>query len=424
MFRKVNQMRPSVVALLGLSFCALPPPLWAETKTDPAAEAPAAPPAKAAALTDSQTEAPPAPSLPAITVSKVERRDLQDRILASGLIAPVEEVMVQPLIEGQPIEALFADVGDLVETGQVLAKLSNSTLELQRSQQLASLAAAKSTIAQAEAQLVEAEASAAEAERTAERTRRLRDQGSASQAATDTANANSVAATARVTVARQSLEAARAQVALGEAQLANVELMLTRSEVKAPYSGKVTARNATIGAIASGAGQPMFVLEKDGALELRAEVTETDILRLAPGQKAAIALPGIDLALSGTVRLVEPSIDATTRLGRARVALDDPGALRAGMFVEATIIIAEREGLSVPVTAIGSTDGKPSVLRVEQDGLVTAVPVSLGIRNGGQVEILEGLAEGEQVVTKAAAFVRAGEKVNPVAETAAPAPLN
>ena len=92
-----------------------------------------------------ETETPAAEVvLPAITVTKVVTRIVEDHVLASGLIAPVEQVAVVPLVEGQPIETLSADVGDTVAAGQVLAKLSTATLTLQQSQLTASLASAQS----------------------------------------------------------------------------------------------------------------------------------------------------------------------------------------------------------------------------------------------------------------------------------------
>jgi HlyD family secretion protein len=375
--------------------------------------APVAAVAEAAAASEPTTEAAAAPVYPAIYVTTVEPRDLADRVIATGLVAPVEQIQVQPLIEGQPIEALMAEIGDMVKAGQVLAILSKSTLDLQRAQSVASLAAARATVAQAEAQLLEAESSAAEAERVADRTRKLRDQGTASQAATDTANANAVTATAGVSVARQSLEAARAQIALIEAQLANVELQLTRTEVQAPYAGRVVERNATIGAVATAAGLPMFVIEKDGALELRADVSESDIARLSPGQPVILRASGMTETLSGTVRLIEPVIDSTTRLGRARIALDASGALRAGMFMEASILIAERKALAVPISAISGETGQQTVMRVN-DGVVELVNVTIGIREAGWVEIVSGLEPGDLVVTKAGSFVRPGNRINPI----------
>lgn len=393
-------MRPTPIVILALSLAQLS---WTPTAMaqDAAAAADTAPAETAAAV------------LPAITVSEVRATRMVDRIIASGLVAPVEEVQVAPLIEGQPLEQLLVDVGDLVAEGQVLAVLSRSTLELNRSEAVASLAAAQSGIAQAEAQLVEAEAAEAEARRVADRTAILREQGTAAQAQADTANANATSAAARVNVAKQGLEAARAQLALAEARLENVELQLTRTDVKAPVAGRVTARSAKLGAIATAAGEPMFVITRDAALELRADVTETDILRVAEGQPARLRAVGMTDALAGTLRLVEPTIDATTRLGRVRISVDSSDQLRAGMFVEAEIIAAERETLAVPISAVGSGPDGLSVMRVV-DGVVERAAVTTGIRDGGLVEIVTGLAPGDQVVTKAGAFVRAGDRINPV----------
>lgn len=357
-----------------------------------------------------------APILPAITVSPVETRLLRDRVIVSGLVNPVEQVQVAPLIEGQPIETLLADVGDWVSEGQVLATLSKTTLELQKSQYIASRASAEATIAQAAAQLLEAKAAADEAQRVNERTAALKAQGTASQAAADQASANAIASTARVTVATQSLEAARAQLALVQAQLANVDLQLSRSEVKAPVSGEITHRNAVIGSIASGAGQPMFTIIRDGALELSGDVAEIDLIRLAPGQIVSMVAVGAPDRLTGTVRLVEPTIDTTTRLGRARITIDQATDVRAGMFMDAEILVAERETVAVPVTAVGSSAGGSTVMKVV-NGEVTRTPVRTGIRDAGWIEIVEGLSPGDVVVTKAGAFVRDGDKINPVPVT-------
>lgn len=355
-----------------------------------------------------------APALPAITVSEVTSQLMTERVIASGLIAAIEEIQVAPLVEGQPLDQLLADVGDVVTEGQVLAVLSKSTLDLQKTESVASLAVAKSAISQAEAQLVEAEAARDEAQRVAERTAKLREQGTAPQAQSDTARSNAVSANARVMVATQGLEAARAQLALAEARLENVELNLSRTEVRAPVAGKIVARNAKIGAIATAAGQPMFVIIRDAALELRADVAETDLLRLAKDQRAALRAVGMAEALTGTVRLVEPAIDPVTRLGRARIAIDSPGdVLRTGMFVEAEIVVAEREALAVPVTSIGSSPEGSTVMRVK-DGVVERVIVQTGIRDGGLVEVTDGLSAGDTVVTKAGAFVRSGDRINPV----------
>lgn len=354
-----------------------------------------------------------APDLPAITVSTVGLRVLRDRVIASGLVAPIEEVQVQPLVEGQPIEALLADVGDRVAEGQVLARLSTSTLELQMSQLAANAASGEAQIAQAQASLAQAEANADEADRQAARNAELAEAGSVPRATAEQATASAEAARAAVRVAEQGIASAQAQANLVVAQTANAQLQLSRAEVKAPVGGLVTARNAQVGSIATAAGDAMFTIVRDGAMELRAEVSELDLLRLAPGQTALLRATSDGEPLIGEVRRVEPTIDVASRLGTALIRIDDPSRVVEGMFLTAEILVSEAEALAVPATALGSGPEGASVMRV-REGVVERVTVTAGIRDGGFVGIAEGLASGDLVVAKAAAFVRDGDRINAV----------
>ncbi len=367
---------------------------------------------RAEAATSTAAAAPPV--LPAITVAGARVMPLSDRILSGGLMQALETVQVAPLIEGQPIEALMAEVGDRVEAGQVLARLSRSTLELSRSQLMAAAAAARATVAQAEAQQVEVDAAAAEAARVASRALALKQAGNASQAALDQAQTAALSATARVNVARQSLEAARAQLASAEAQLANVDLNLTRTEVIAPVAGEIVARNAQRGAIASAAGQPMFTIVRDGALELRAELSERDLMRVAQGQTVTLRVAGLAQPITGVVRRVEPAIDTASRLGHARITPDVPGLLKPGMYADAEILVTRKMALAVPVTAVSTGADGASVMQVDAEGRVARISVETGIRDGGFVEIVRGLSGGDRVVVKAGSFVRDGDRVRPV----------
>lgn len=351
-------------------------------------------------------------ALPALTVTEVRREVLTDRILASGLVQPVERVEIQPLIEGQPVERLEAEVGDRVDEGDVLARLSATTLELERTRLNAQRAQAVAAAAQAEAGRVEAEANAVEARANAERVAQLQARDATSEAAVDQARAGAATAEARITAARQQVAAAEADIRVADAQIADLDLQLSRTEVRTPVAGQIIARNATVGAIASANADPMFVLMRDGALELRADVAEGDLLRLSNGQPAQVrAVDGT--VLPGRVRLVEPQIDEATRLGHVRVEVEDSAPLRPGLFAEATIIAAEREVPSLPATAVAQdVDGTFAMKVVE--GVVARTPVTTGIRDGARIEILSGLSVGDTVVARAAAFVRDGDRVRPV----------
>ena len=353
--------------------------------------------------------------LPAIVVTKALEKALTERVLATGTIRPVNEVLVQPQVEGLSIKAMNVDVGDRVEAGAVLATLNDDALLLSKSQLTATRAKAEAGLAQIKAQLAETEANAQEARRQADRAAALAQKGTMSTAQADQLAAAAVGAEARVRSASQGVAVGEADIKVVDAQLADIDLKLARTEVKAPVSGVISARNAKIGAIASGAGQPLFTLIEDGKLELIADVSESDILPLKVGQKADITLAGSATAVMGSVRLVAPTIDPATRLGTVRVALDDATLARAGMYASASIIISEANGVALPMTAVTTGDGSATVRKVEKD-TVKIVTVKTGIQDGSYIQITEGLKAGDDVVAKAGAYVRDGDRIAPVRE--------
>jgi HlyD family secretion protein len=373
------------------------------------------PAATETAATGSDETSALAPTAPSITVAKVQSAVLNDRVRASGLVSAVERVLVQPKIEGQPIDSVSADVGDHVAEGEVLAILSDSALKLQKSQLAASRASALAAIAQADAQLVEAQASADEAKRTKDRNDQLKVQGNVSAAAADQAATAYTSANARVLVATQGASAARAQLELVDAQLENVDLQLNRTKITAPFAGEIVEKNALAGAVASASGQPMFVLVRNGLLELNADVSEQDLARVSTGMRVMMRAAGSPTQFTGSIRLVEPAIDTVTRLGRVRVTVDQADKIRSGMFLEAEISISEREVPTVPITAVGTDSEGTFIMTVDATGLVHRTAVVTGIRDGGLVEIVTGAKAGDSVVAKAASFVRDGDLVNPIA---------
>lgn len=355
-------------------------------------------------------------NLPAIIVTAAQSRDLVDRIVATGTLRAEEEVQVQPQVEGLQIQSLNADVGDRVEAEAVVAKLAEDTLLLQRSQFVANRAKAEAALAQYRAQLVEAEASLNEAQRQFDRATRLASSGSVSASQREQAETSLAGATARAETARQAITVAEADIKVVDSQLADTDLRLARTEIKSPVAGTISVRNARIGAIASGAGQPLFTVIRDGQIELVADVPESDILRLQPGQKAAINVAGSPQPLSGSVRLVSPVVDPVTRLGAVHIALDDDTAARSGMYGSASIIVSEAKDIALPLSAITTGGGKTTVRKVV-DGTVQMVEIKTGIQDGSYIQVTEGLEDGDKVVAKAGVFVREGDKINPVEDT-------
>lgn len=364
----------------------------------------------------------PAPSqqqnLPAIVVTKAETRPLVDRVIGTGTVRPIDEVYIQPQVDGLSIRALNADVGDKVAANSTLATLNDDALLLEKSQMQATKAKGEATLAQLNAQLVEAQANAEQARQQQARAREMVKKGTVSTAQVEQADATAAAADARVNSAQQAIEVAIADLKVIDSQIADTDLKLARTDVKAPVAGVVSAKNAKVGAIALINGEPLFTLIKDGAIELVADLSETDIQKIKVGQKATVTVAGGTTKVEGKVRLVSPTVDQTTRLGLVHIAIDDESGARAGMYGSAEIVVAETNALALPLSAVNTSRSGSSARKVEGN-VVKQVDIKTGIQDGGFVEVVSGLNAGDMVVAKAGAFVRDGDKIAPVAEESA-----
>ena len=363
----------------------------------------------------------PKQNLPAIVVTKAEMRLLTDKVVATGTVKAVDEVYIQPQVDGLSIRTLNADVGDKVAADSTLATLNDDALVLEEAQSAATKAKGEATLAQLRAQLIEAKANANEAEQQRARAVSMGAKGTVSTSQVEQANATAAANNARVVSAEQAIAVAEADLKVIDTQIADIDLKLARTGIKTPVSGIVASRNARIGAIANGSGEPLFTVIRDGALELIADVSESDLLKIKAGQKATIALSGSRERLSGSVRLVSPMVDSTTRLGAIHISIDDDEKARAGMYGSAEITIRQANSVALPLTAVNSDEDGSSVRKVK-DGVVHFANVETGIQDGAFIEITKGLTAGEEVVAKAGAYVRDGDHITPVHD--APAATN
>jgi HlyD family secretion protein len=359
----------------------------------------------------------PKQNLPAIVVTQAATRTLVDRVVATGTVKAVEEIYIQPQVDGLSIRTLSADVGDRVKADSLLATLNDDALILQKSQMAATEAKAEATLSQLQAQLVETQANAEQAEQQRARAEAMVSKGTTSTSQLEQANALAAVTRARVLSAKQAIIVAEGDLKVVATQIADIELKLARTGVKTPVDGVVVARNARVGAIANGNGEPLFTIIRNGDVELVTDVSEADITRIVPGQKALISLSGSREKLTGSVRLVSPTVDPVTRLGAVHILIDDDSKARAGMYGSAEIVIRQSEAVALPLTAVNS-DATGSSARKVEDGIVKFVSVKTGIQDGAYIEIVSGLKAGEQVVAKAGAYVRDGDHITPVHDDA------
>ena len=177
----------------------------------------------------------------------------------------------------------------------------------------------------------------------------------------------------------------------------------------APVDGLVMSSSAAVGAIASPQAGPLFQIITDDEIELQVEVPSLQISKLKPGATARIDVgDGVDRI--GRVRRVGAEIDPRTQLGHARLSVDKDPSLRVGMFARATIDASRSCGISVPRAAIIYRTQGASVQVVHNDIIATR-RVRLGLVSGSNVEIRDGLSEGDMVVANAGTSLHDGDKV-------------
>lgn len=304
-----------------------------------------------------------------VPVAEVTRTRLEAEVAVSGTLAPAATVEVAPKFPGRVAEVLVRE-GDAVRAGQVLLRLD---------------------VTDAETQLRQATVAYESAAASLERLGLLYREGAISAQAYDQARA-------QADLARSQVEAAREQV--------------RNAAVVAPVSGIVAARRVEPGEMASPAA-PALTLVDLRTVSLSGTVAEGLVDRLRPGQEAVVtveALPGRTFA--GTLAVVGPVAAAG---GRFPVRVDVPnpdGVLKAGMTARAALRVVADGALAVPESAVIRQGGRPYVFVVE-NGRARLRPVQTGLTAGGRVEVVAGLAAGQQVVAGGAASLADGQAVRP-----------
>jgi RND family efflux transporter MFP subunit len=332
---------------------------------------------------------------PSLTVETVrpEIRELQMRISANGNVAAWQEAVISAEVSGLRLTEVRVDVGDVVRRGALLASFSADTV-------LADLALQRATLAEAEAALGEAKANA-------DRARQVQASGALSGQQVGQFLTAEATAKARVDAARAQLQAQ--------------ELRLQYTRVVAPDDGIVSARGATVGAVAQ-PGQELFRLIRKGRLEWRAEVPSAQLHRVRPGQSVKVVTPA-GTEVEGRVRIVGPTVDNTSRNAMVHVDLRSAGTpLRPGMFVRGEIDMGTSRALTLPQSAVLLREGFTYVYRIGDDGRVVQTRVETGRREGENIELTSGLAEGVRVVRSGVAFLADGDLVRIVDGQPKPAP--
>ena len=330
-----------------------------------------------------ENAAPAAAPRPAmtVTVTQAQREALPLVLSANGNIAAWQEASVGVELAGLRLATVDVNVGDRVRKGQVLATLAGATTQAES--------------LQAKASLMQAEASYENARVDADRARAIEDTGALSQS--------------QIAQYLTAEKVAQAQREAARAAYAAAQVRLSQTQVHAPDDGVISARNASVGAVA-GAGQDLFRLVRQGRMEWRAEVTPTEVGRVHVGQSVAVtAATGVEL--TGKVRAIAPIADPQTRNVLVFVDLPKHADLKAGTFARGRFDLGRSETMTVPASSVVVRDGHSYVFVIGADTKAAQRKVQIGRHVGERVEIRDGLKAEESIAVQGAGFLNEGDVV-------------
>lgn len=215
--------------------------------------------------------------------------------------------------------------------------------------------------------------------------------------------------------ARADVEDSQAQLRHAEAEIQALEARLGNYRLRAPFKGRVGFRNISVGSLVT-PGTPLVTLDKLDLMKLDFSVPESFLAILVPGLPLtahSAAFP--DEVFRGEVGSIGSRVDPVSRSITVRAEMDNPGLrLRPGMLMEVVLLRSPRQAVVVPESVLVPSGDRQYVLVVdeEDDNRLERRQVQIGERRTGQAEILEGLAEGELVVSHGLQRAHAGDQVH------------
>jgi membrane fusion protein, multidrug efflux system len=217
-------------------------------------------------------------------------------------------------------------------------------------------------------------------------------------------------------ISEQALNEARYELDRLELERKQARQTLAKTEIRAPISGTVTARNVGVGDYVN-VGQTLFSIVDMGSLVARVYVPEKELVRLAPGQTVRVVSPALGgSSYPGVIERISPVVDPASGTVKVTVDLPERPGLRPGMYVDVELVAATHDAaLLVPKRALVYDDDQAYVFRVTGEGadaVARRVPVTAVLENKTHVEPAEGFEAGDRLVVAGQAGLKDGAKVS------------
>ena len=357
-----------------------------------------------------------------VQVTSVTQATIRRIVQGEGALYPLDQASLMPKIAA-PVQRFYVHRGDHVKRGQLLAVLENRDLIYAAAESKGAIDQAQSNLrttevstipdsgVKAQTDLAAARDTRDSAKRVLESRQQLLKQGALAGRVVDEAQVTYSQAEGQYRAAEEHLKAleamrqdqikgATAQVTAAQAHFNSQEAQVGYSRLVSPIAGIVADRPLNVGEIAN-PGSPVITVVDISSLVAHVNISQSEVSAVRVGQTAILTQPGSKDEVEGKVTVVSPVADPNTTTVQVWIAIANPDQrLKPGMPVHAAIATEVYKAASVvPAAAIlPGEEGGTAVLTISADSIAHRRAVTLGVREGNQVQILTGVNPGEEVV--------------------------
>jgi HlyD family secretion protein len=362
-----------------------------------------------------------------VQVAPVEKTTIQRTITAQAILFPLQQSAIVPKISA-PVQKFLVKRASPVHAGELLAVLENRDLvaaaedtkgayeQAQASYETTTAASLPEEIQKATADAQTAKQALDAEEKVFQSRQQLFQEGALPRKELDQSRVDITQARNQYAIARkhldallsigkrQELKSAAGQLQSAKGKYMEAEAQLSYSEIRSPIDGVITDRPLYPGEMAS-AGTPLLTVMDLSSVIAKAHIPQNDAAVLKVGDKGTMTVPGIDKPIEGKVTVVSPALDPSSTTVEVWVEAKNPKhAMKPGTSVQLSLTAQTvKDALVVPMSSvITAPDGTSVVMLVGSDGRAHQQAVKLGIRNGDDVQILEGLSASDKVVSSGA----------------------
>lgn len=362
-----------------------------------------------------------------VQVVPVKKATIEQTVKSEAILFPLAQSAIVPKISA-PVKAFYVKRGDKVQAGQLLAKLESKDLaaaaqDSKGAYDQAQAAYAIATASTVPEEIQKAQGDAKTAKEALDAAQKLYDsrqdlfqQGALPRKDLDQASVALTQARSQYELAQrhldalmavskqQELKAAAGQLESAKGKYLGADAQLSYSEIRSPIGGVVTDRPLYPGEMAA-AGTPLLTVMDTSSVIARAHIPQEQAALLKVGDRASILVPGEEDPIEAKVTVVSPALDPNSTTVEVWVQAKNPkGRLRPGTSVQISMLSRTiPNSVVIPSAAVlQSPDGGSYVMLAGSDNRAHQKAVKTGVRQGDEVQILNGVAEGDRVVASGA----------------------